>query len=1431
MLQNQPSLDSLSLEKLIDRNPLTVAPDTPLVEVINLMSQTWASSCPLPEGDTASSESLAASVHTSCALVMERDLVVGIFTERDLVRLVAAGRKLEEGMTVAEVMTQEVMTLKATEITDVFAAVRLLRKHHIRHLPIVNDRAQLRCASGDRVLGLVTPSVVRRGLQPSYLLRLRRVDEVMSTQVIHAPTTASVLHLAQLMTQHQVSCVVIVENAQLPQNSKLTPVGIITERDIVQFQMLELNLEAVQALSVMSAPLFLLSRSDSLWTVQQQMQQRRVRRLVVAGSEGQLEGIVTQTSLLRTLDPVEMLDEIGELQQILEAQTIELRESNQRLQQEIQERETLSAADREANRALGREVESQTADIEQGSESVQQTDKALQTTTKRLSTIVKNLQAGILVEDESRQVLLVNPLFCQLFGMEAPPEALIGTDCKRGAEAVKGLFADPEGFIKGITQLLQSQRTVTGEELLLADGRTFDRDYIPLFIENDYRGNLWIYRDISEKKQGQEKLIRQALIFESMSDGVILTDLEGSIIDWNRAAERMFGYTKAEVLGKSSGILHKPEESATLTKKIIDGMTSNGGWSGEITFIGKDGRSGICETVVVPLRDRQGQVVATIGLNHDITERKQAEEALRQKTKALENFSTSLKHLHRIATTNYDNFDDLFADYLETGCAIFGLETGVIGQITDHSYTIESVRSDFEFLQPGLELPLEHTYCATVARENKTIAYSNVGKIVSMQTHPLYQRLKLESYISAPIFVDGEMKLTLSFCSTQVRSSDFQPQEREIIELMATSIGRYIERQRAEEAHRISSERLQLALEGSGEGLWDWNIRTGEVYLGPRWLEMLGYGLDDLPGDVSTWERSIHPEDKPWVMELLNAHLKDSSVPYAFDYRLLTKSGEYKWIANYGKVVARDEHGKPLRMAGTHRDITERKLAEQKIRQQAALLDVTKDAILVRGESNEILFWNKGAERLYGYLAEEAIGQDADGLLLEESLPQWEEITEALASFGEWQGELYQVTKAGKKIIVESCWTVVENEAGTPKSILVVNTDITEKKQLEAQFLRAQRLESLGTLASGIAHDLNNILTPILTAAQLLQSRFPDADKRTHKLLKTQEINVKRGAALVKQVLSFSRGMSGKRTVLQVSYLLKEIEQIVLETFPKSIEVRINIPKGLWLVNGDVTQLHQIMMNLCVNALDAMIPKGGVLNISAENLLVDENYARINLEAGVGPYVVITVSDTGIGIPPEILDRIFEPFFTTKEVGKGTGLGLSTLIGIIKGHGGFVNVSSKVGFGTEFKVFLPGVEATVAPSVENRELPLGNRELILVVDDEATIREITKTSLETYGYKVLTANNGLEAIALYREHFDDIGVVLMDMIMPEMDGATAIPRLQKINPHVKIIASSGLVCDNKITDLGTGVKAFLSKPHTSEELLKTINEVLNVQQI
>jgi PAS domain S-box-containing protein len=506
----------------------------------------------------------------------------------------------------------------------------------------------------------------------------------------------------------------------------------------------------------------------------------------------------------------------------------------------------------------------------------------------------------------------------------------------------------------------------------------------------------------------------------------------------------------------------------------------------------------------------------------------------------------------------------------------------------------------------------------------------------------------------------------------------------------------------------------------------------------------------------------------------------------------------------------------------------ERQHTDAQVREQAALLDIAHDAILVKDLGNRIIYWNKGAERTFGWSAAEALGRDSGELFHEDG--EWRRLAEAaLLADGAWQGEVTKRTRDGRSITVLVHWTLVRDEQGTPKSVLSINTDVTETKKLEAQFLRAQRTESIGTLASGIAHDLNNVLAPILMSVEMLKDVITDDEDLA--MLATVQGSAQRGAELVRQVLSFARGVEGQRISVNPLRVVRDLCKVMRETFPKSITVRCVMARDLWSVTGDPTQMYQVLLNLCVNARDAM-PAGGTLVITARNEMLDESCLGSNPDARPGAYVMLRVEDSGNGIPLEIRDRIFEPFFTTKGIGDGTGLGLSTAMAIVKSHGGCIRLDSEVGRGTSFTLHLAA--DTTAPVTDEDEdedeatrMPAGNGELILVVDDELAIRDVARRILNRFGYRVVLAANGAEAVATYSRRSEEIAVVITDMAMPVMNGAETIRALRAMRPGVRIIGSSGLTTLASLDDSeDQRLDHFVPKPYTTETLLKVLHEVL-----
>lgn len=542
------------------------------------------------------------------------------------------------------------------------------------------------------------------------------------------------------------------------------------------------------------------------------------------------------------------------------------------------------------------------------------------------------------------------------------------------------------------------------------------------------------------------------------------------------------------------------------------------------------------------------------------------------------------------------------------------------------------------------------------------------------------------------------------------------------------------------------------------------------------------------------------------------------------EFEIVGLKGGRRWLETH-VVPLRDKEGTIVSALAVTRDTTERKRSEETLQEHAALLDVDPSAIYVLDLNGRVTFWNRSAERIYGWKRSEMMGAGFAARLDEEQAGQFREAWQTVLGKKKWQGSRTITRPDGAQVIVDCDWTLMLDRAGEPRSVYVVDSDVTERKKLEAQFLRAQRMESIGMVAGGIAHDLNNILGPILLSVQI--SRRQTKDEKLLHLLDMIELSAKRGSEIVKQILSFARGKEDTRGPLRLESLLSEVREFLQETFPKAIRIQ-TIPAGkLWSVSGNATQLHQVLLNLCINARDAML-NGGTLTIRAENLILDDHYAVLSPGFTAGPYVVISVQDTGTGIPPEIRERIFEPFFSTKGSDEGTGLGLSTVAGIVQNHDGFVNVYSEVGQGTTFKIHLPALKTpeTEEAGKSRKQLPAGKGETVLVVDDEPAIREITRETLEVFGYKVLTAGDGEEAIRLFKEDPRKVQVVLCDLAMPNMDGPATLRALAAVQPAPRVVVVSGFAEAGKtVKDMGI-VKAFLPKPFTAEKLLKTIDAVM-----
>ena len=900
-----------------------------------------------------------------------------------------------------------------------------------------------------------------------------------------------------------------------------------------------------------------------------------------------------------------------------------------------------------------------------------------------------------------------------------------------------------------------------------------------------------------ERRRAQEV---QAAILNALPAHIALVNQEGTIVAVNESWRRFskvnasevqdcyVGWNYLQVCESATG-LHAEEavRVASGLKRVLDGSLPH--FSVEYSCHSSAEERWFCLLVSPLLEDRRAGAVV---MHINITDQRRAQQALRKSeqeqrylAQQLEAERLRLVSAQRVAKVGSweTDLDTLAVVWSEETHRIFETDPATI-QPT-HQYFLERVHPDDRAM-------VDAAFKDSFHRQDP---------------------LEVEHRV---VMADGRIKFVME------RWQVFHDDQGRSLRALGTCRD-ITERKVAEAEIQRTTSLLRAVADGLPDAVFVKDRAGRYLLFNQGAAELVGKPVEEVIGRDDS--ALFSPEDARQVMG--NDHRVMETGETLTTEEVLTAAGITRtYLAT--KAPYRDERGNIIGILGVSRDITERKQTENKIREQATLLDKARDAILVRDLEHGITYWNKSAEELYGWTSEEVLGRKASDILYRD-LGAFEKAIEIVLKDGEWSGELQQVTKSGEPVLIEARWTLVRDDAGRPQAVLAINSDITEKRRLEQQFLRAQRMESIGTLAGGIAHDLNNVLTPILLSIDLLH--LTSRDERSRAVLSTVESSAKRGADMVKQILSFARGVDGQRMKIDVPQIILDMQHLVQNTFPKNIAFHADVERELPPFSGDQTQLHQVLLNLCVNARDAM-PDGGTLTVSARSLQMDETYARMTPGAKPGTYLKIKVTDTGTGIPKEALDKIFDPFFTTKELGKGTGLGLSTVLAIIKGHDGLVNVYSEPGKGTTFSICFPAPDADEGDSIITQEAvhPRGDGQLILVVDDEAAVRVITRQTLETYGYRVLVAEDGSQAVSLYSRHQSEIAVVVTDMMMPVMAGEATVQVLQRLNPAVKIIAASGLANEGgtaRVTAMG--VRHFLPKPFTAQAILSILHQVLNEQ--
>jgi PAS domain S-box-containing protein len=880
-----------------------------------------------------------------------------------------------------------------------------------------------------------------------------------------------------------------------------------------------------------------------------------------------------------------------------------------------------------------------------------------------------------------------------------------------------------------------------------------------------------VAEDITARRQAEEALQRQQselkALFDLMPAMVWFKDTANCVIRVNQRAAETVGRTVEELVGRSMSELF-PDEAAKYYKDDLEVIESRTPKLGIVEKLrGAGGRELWVQTDKVPLFGKTGEVMGIMVMVQDITERKLAEESLALFRTLVDGSPDSIEMI--------DPETGRFLDVNTTGCTRLG-------------YTREEMLS---LTVADIDMEIGKDSRAELWREAVERTKRDGAGIV-------YGRHRRKDGSTFPVEINARyIVLTRGYMVAVVRDIT----ERRLTEAQV-------------------AKQLELIHMASRVGkLGAWAIE----FPGPKivWSDEV-YRIHDVEPDFKPTLETALDFFPPGSREKLEAAVQKKEA-YDLELDFITAKGKKLWVRTTSTAETIDGE---VRLYGIFQDITERKQTEERFRR---LVDSNVQGVFFWNTKGEITGGNDAFLQLVRYTRED----------LESGLMSWTKMTppefahldqQALAELAatgvctSYEKEF--ILKDGSRVPVLLGAAMFEDN---PDEGVCFAFDLTERKKLEQQFLRAQRMESIGTLAGGIAHDLNNVLAPITMSIDLLKMKF--TDKSSQDLLATLSSSAQRGAEMVRQVLSFARGVEGRKMEVQVKHLLKDIEKIAHDTFPKNIQVRSIIPNELWTILGDPTQLHQVLLNLCVNARDAM-PNGGTLTISAEDVHLDEHYAGLNPDAHAGTYCVLQIMDSGIGMPPDIIDKIFDPFFTTKEIGKGTGLGLSTSLAIVKSHGGFFRVYSELGKGTTFKAYFP---AKTEPSAETgaeivAELPRGNGELVLIVDDEVNVRQITRQTLEAFGYRVLVASDGAEAVATVARQGAEIAVVLTDMMMPVMDGPATIQVLLRLNPNLPIIAASGLSADGRVTQAASlGVKHFLSKPYSADALLQVLRQILSAK--